>query len=955
MLPERWEQICEIYHSALEMSEGEQKAFVARACAGNEFLLREVESLLAANAEAGDFIAEPVFRDVSPLPKTDGETFLSGKKIAHYRILSRIGAGGMGEVYLAKDTRLDRKVALKTLPASLSAHPNYLRRFETEARAAATLNHPNVATVYSVEETNGQPFFTMEYVEGKTLDAFISAGGLDLKTFLEWFVQIADALARAHEKDIVHRDIKPGNIMITEEGVPKILDFGLAQIGKAQPVEDVSTIKMTLPGQVFGTPSYMSPEQAEGKEVDVCSDIFSFGVVMYEAITGTRPFQGDSYAAIINELLMKQPKPVSEIRPEIPFLLSRLIMRCLDKNRRKRFQSMREVRVILEEIEAALDAGISLESASIPALSKGKRFLRRSLFIPLTAILIVAAALALQRYFREDASAPPLHFGNMTPRKLSQTNNVVYAQITPDGKSVAYNTIEPDEKRSLWIRRVEDKNALQLLAPQPVFFWGGLTISHDGSQIYYITAERAAQHGTLYRISSLGGAPRKLVETVNDLGSLSPDGERVLYVRYGEQMQLLSANSADGSGERVIHTGETNHIFRDPHFSRDGKQIFFIKFERIRGEEFWSLVEIPANGGQERVIVPARKPRISEIAVLKDGKGLLMNATDTVSNLPQLFHVSIADGKETRVTNDLNAYFGISVSDDAATVVTAQRSFAKDIWIYPASENAHEERKLSTESNIYSNAVWTPDGRIVYDAVDNNRPQIWIMNGDGSDAQQLTSGNSFDYEPQVSPDGRFIVFTSDRSGERKIWRMNIDGSSPQLLAPAEGVGYAPVITPDGRTVLFSWRKQSQRVLGKVPLGGGETLEQKPFSETLSAISPDGRQVAFAFYDEREKSYKVGVRPFDADEPTNIFNVAPANFLLWKADGKGLLYRALESSPESIYTIWLQPIAGGEPKSFLSVKPDSVFNVSLSKDGKQAAVVRGKLLSDAVMFTKVRSD
>ncbi|MDQ3799154.1 MAG: protein kinase, partial [Acidobacteriota bacterium] len=780
MTLEKWEQISEIYHSALEIDSGERrKAFVETACAGDESLRREVESLLAANSELGDFIAEPVVRDVAPLMaaiENAPSVSLAGKNLGHYRIVSRIGSGGMGEVYLARDSKLNRQVAVKTLPVSLSCDTNHLRRFQTEAKAAATLNHPNVATIYSVEDVGGQPFITMEYVEGKSLDAFISSsGGLDLKTFLEWFVPLADALSHAHEKGIIHRDIKPGNIMITaDEGVPKILDFGLAQIDKAvtaaasaaTSAEDSSTLDLTEPGQVFGTPSYMSPEQAEGRQVDHRSDIFSFGVVMYQALTGERPFKGDSYAAIVSELMTKDPRPVNQIKPETPFLLSRLVMRCLCKERRKRFQSMREVRAILEEINAAVEAGdnsgggSSPDSTSLQFLkSKSKSFSgggigrRRWILAPLTLLLIVAASFALYRFF-QDKPQPPIRFENMTLRKLSQTNNVVYAQITPDGKSIAYNTIEENDGRSLWIRRVDDKNALQLVSSQPVFYWGGLTISADGSQIYYIVAERDGIRRTLYRISSLGGAPRKLVETVNDLGSLSPDGQRILYVRYNEKnVQILSANAADGGDERVIRTGRENEIFRDPQFSLDGGSVFFIKFERIDGEEFWSLVEMPTAGGADRVILPLRKPRISEVVVLKDGSGLLVNATDAVSNLPQIFHVSLPSGLETRITNDLNAYFGISVSDDGKTIVAAQRNNNKDIWLASgagegdSSNNGGDNtRKLTTESNVHTSAVWTPDGRIVYDAVDNNRPHIWIMNGDGSGAQQLTPNDSYDYE-----------------------------------------------------------------------------------------------------------------------------------------------------------------------------------------------------------------
>ncbi|HEX8288634.1 MAG TPA: alpha/beta fold hydrolase [Pyrinomonadaceae bacterium] len=371
MTPEKWEQITEIYHSALDLEAGERKAFLEKMCAGDESLRREVESLLSANSQAGTFIAETVIKDIAPFLTNKDALSLKDETLGHYEILSRIGAGGMGEVYLAKDTRLNRPVALKTLPLSLSNHPDSLRRLKIEAQAAATLNHPNVAIVYSVEEIGGHSFFTMEYVEGKPLDEFIPDGGLDLETFLEWFIQISAALAHAHEKGVVHRDVKPGNIMITADRVPKVLDFGLAQFDNTK--TNPSALRITFSGQIFGTPSYMSPEQADGKQIDFRSDIFSLGVVMYEAITGERPFQGESYASVVSEVLTKNLRPVIEIKPETPFMLARLITRCLEKEPRKRFGSMREVQTFLEEIQAALNFGVSLDNSSKRSLQKPEK------------------------------------------------------------------------------------------------------------------------------------------------------------------------------------------------------------------------------------------------------------------------------------------------------------------------------------------------------------------------------------------------------------------------------------------------------------------------------------------------------------------------------------------------------------------------------------------------------
>jgi eukaryotic-like serine/threonine-protein kinase len=954
MTPERWGKITEVYHSALELEPEKRRAFLDAACAGDEALRSEVEALLEAEREAGDFIARPAFHEAASMLTVKTDAPLNpGQKLGHYRIISRLGAGGMGEVYLARDSRLNRAVAVKILPASFSDNPNYLRRFQTEAEAAATLNHPNVATVYSVENTDGHSFITMEYVAGKTLDGATPTGGFDIKTFLELFIPLADALSHAHEKGVIHRDIKPGNVIITPAGAPKILDFGLAQIDRPKSDESESTLKITQPGQVFGTPSYMSPEQAEGKQVDYRSDIFSFGVVMYEAITGTRPFKGDSYASIISNLLKTEPVSVAQIKTETPYLLSRLISRCLSKSRRERFQSMSEVRAILEETKAAVDAGISFAGASNPFLTRRKRQSLKWLFASVILLIVLAVPAALY-YFRQTPPVePPINFANMTLRKLSQSGNVSFAQITPDGKSIVYILFDENEGRSLWIRRIEDRNALPLLSKGLRQFWGGIGISPDGTQIFYILADENARVGTLYRISSLGGASRKLVENVNDVGSVSPDGQRILFVRYLEKMQILSANAADGGDERVIHTGERDELFRDPQFSADGKSVFFSKRKSFGGIASWSLIEIPATGGAERSVFASSGERIGELTVLKNGRGIIINKTDDVSKLQQIYYVSLPEGREQRITNDLNSYQGVSVSSDGNTIAATQNHTARDIWIGRDVKNL---RRLTTESSIYSNAAFTPDGRIVYDALDNNRPNIWIMNADGTGAQQLTPNESFNQEPQVSPDGRFIVFTSDRTGENKIWRMNLDGSNPTLLTNVSGPAFAPVISPDSSTVWFQWNRENKQVLGKIPLAGGDAAEQQPtFGDNLWSVSPDGKQVATAFFDEQSNQFKVRVRPFEAEEPSKIFNI-PASFILkWTPDGKNLLYRSIDTTPEMFSIVWLQSLEGGEPKQFLSVKPDRVTNLAQSADGKQILIVRSKTLADAVMLARIPSE
>ena len=952
MTPEVWEKVTELFHEASELPREEQSEFLDKHCSGDDALRREVESLLAAGSEAGDFISKPIVPVVPLVPERADASprSLVGGDLGHYRIQKSIGAGGMGDVYLATDLSLNRNVALKTLPAVFARDPNFVRRFRNEAQAAAGLNHPNVATIYAVEEINGRPLISMEYVEGKTLDSLIPDGGLDLATFIDWFTLVSDALAHAHERGVVHRDVKPGNIMITDRGVPKVLDFGLAQVNEKPP--DASDAGLTQPGQIIGTPSYMSPEQAEGKDVDGRSDIFSLGVVMYEALTGRRPFTGDSHAEIVSNLLKSPPPPITDLRPEVPPAIAALIQKCLNKSRRGRFQNMREVNAILSDLWATLSRGPGRSSSLRRLYREFSPSYSRWRWIAAAAVFVLISAVGARYYFLDSKPTPAVTFADLTFRNLSQAGNVVYAHITPDGNSIVYNAIDPDEKRSMWMRRVDDRNALELLPPANVAFWGGLTISDDGTQVYYITAEWSALHGTLYRMSTLGGQPRKLVDRVNDLGSLSPDGRRLLYVRYGSENQILTADSADGSDEQVHFSAPENVILRDPQFSSDGTRLYFSRVENVGRNELWSLIEFTLSSGTERVVLTPRRERINEIVVLSQDRALVVNQEDPFSRLNQLYLVDPLTGTETRVTNDLNSYFGLSISRDNNAIVTARRTFTKDIWVgEPGNERSF--RKITPEPAAHLHAEWAGPDTIVYDAVDNNLPHIWSVRADGTDAQQLTPNDTADYGPVVSPDGRTIVFTSERSGERKVWRMNIDGSSPVMISNIEGPAVDPRFLPDGRHVIFKSHGKQGESLVTVDLDGQIAKEQPLFSDSYWRFSPDGTRVAYALAEGDRRISRVAVRNVDAAEPELFLDISPIHVFDWTPDGRSLIVRLREGGSEPFSTVWIHDLTTGDRRLFYSAMPDNVFDVAFSPDGKRIATVQGKLKTDAVMLTKIR--
>ena len=415
MKPERWQRIERLYHAALEREAGQRAAFLEKACVGDDSLRQQVESLLSFEEQAESFIETPAVEVAAKVVAGDSTTGVVGQTFGHYQILSLLGKGGMGEVYRARDTRLDRTVALKMLPEEVAADGERMHRFVREARAASALNHPHVATIYEIGASAGISFIAMEYIEGQTLAAKINVCPLDAAKITEIGIQVADALDEAHSKGITHRDIKPANLMLTARGQAKVLDFGLARVARAAGRDEISqfnTLTETAPGVVMGTVAYMSPEQALGRIVDPRTDIFSLGVVLYEMATGQRPFRGATASETIDLILHAQPEAIGHFNNQVPVELERIVGKCLEKARERRYQSARE---LLDDLDSLKHGSASTKAKTLARLVAQKlRALSLSLprFLPavvVTATAVLIAALIYLRFYRTTPapSGPP--------------------------------------------------------------------------------------------------------------------------------------------------------------------------------------------------------------------------------------------------------------------------------------------------------------------------------------------------------------------------------------------------------------------------------------------------------------------------------------------------------------------------------------------------------------------
>ena len=613
MTPERWQQVKEIFNSAINYRPEERGVFISQACSGDEDLRSEVESLIASHERAGSFIDEPALKAAAGFITSDSE-LKPGQTLGSYEILSFISRGGMGEVYLAEDKRLGRKVALKRLPSTFVKDDDRLRRFEQEARAASALNHPNIITIFEISQSGASHVIATEYVEGETLWARLSHSSLGLADALDVAIQVADALSAAHKAGIVHRDIKPENIMVRPDGYVKVLDFGLAKLSEeASPATaaEAPTIQVrTGSGIVIGTAGYMSPEQARGLAVDSRSDIFSLGAVIYEMLARRKPFEGDTPSDTLASILRSEPPPLSRVTPGVPSELTRIVTKCLKKDREERYQVVKDLWLDLKALKQELQfqtvmkgseateltnagtaAGESTGIQSKPqatAERSGAGTITESLSLEikrhkfgaalaLVLIAVVLAAGAFGIYKLASRENTVAHFSEVKLAPLTNSGNAIDATISPDGKYIVY-ILSDRSAQSLWIRQVSAANDKLIVPPARVGYFG-LTFSPDGTEIYYVIKANL-DAGTLYRIPTLGGAPVKLLEKIDGPISFSPDGKQFAFVRAHYPLTgssaLVIANT-DGSGERDLAVkkfpeGFAPVFFTGPSWSPDGKQ-----------------------------------------------------------------------------------------------------------------------------------------------------------------------------------------------------------------------------------------------------------------------------------------------------------------------------------------------------------------------------------------------
>jgi Tol biopolymer transport system component/predicted Ser/Thr protein kinase len=881
-------QVCE---RALARPPAERGTFLAEACAGDVELRRAVDALLVQESGGSGFLERPAWSaERLRLPLSASPTRndpMVGRTLKHYRIEGKLGEGGMGVVYRAHDTHLERPVSIKVLPPGRTADPERRRRFAQEAKAASALNHPNILHIYDIDTADDVDFIAMEFVDGRTLDEVIAGRGLKLNQALQYAVQIADALGAAHAAGIVHRDIKPSNIMVNREGLVKILDFGLAKLSEAvedDPSAPTQTMQpRTETGAIVGTVAYMSPEQAEGGKADARSDIFSFGLVLYEMVTGRRAFQGDTKIAILSAILHKEPPPISQISKNTPLELERIVARCLRKDPARRTQHIVDVRSALEELRDEAESGPQ-EQILVARAHSWRRWVPAALLV----VVPVAGFIAWQAW-RATSSE-----GTVRAVALTTFSGIEWwPSLSPDGNNVAFMWTGPKQDNpDIYVQMIGSAGRPLQLTTDPRADYNPVW-SPDGRWIAFLRAEQLprangapADKSELWLITPLGGPEHRLAEiqaravdmegflawcpdssclvVTDSPGEGKPDALFVVSRETGEKTQLTSP--------RAPLAGDTN-----PAVSPDGRWLVF------RRESTFSVSEL--------YVFP-----------LRTGTGLTVG------------------GEPTRLTRAApDAQYPAWMPDSKEILFSAEER----LWRMPISgEKPPAQLPFVGENGlmpVVSRAQPGRPARLVYarSFVDSN---IWRVDTSAPGGPALSSpvvaisSTRMDMLGDLSPDGQRVAFTSTRTGRFEVWVADPDGANAvPLTSTASGLSNAPRWSPDGQWIAFQSSLEGQFEIYVIPANGGRPrrITSHPANDLVPSFSRDGQWIYFS--SNRTGVYqiwKVSARGGDAVQVTHGEGY-------WGVEGMDGTYLYYMQIPRGMLSaLWRIPTSGGQPVRIL---------------------------------------
>lgn len=936
---DRYLKIDRLIDAALEVEPAERASFLDQACGEDLGLREEVDSLLAAYQKAGDFIESPALDVAARVLAQDSIHSFTGKTISRYQIVSLLGEGGMGQVYLGHDDHMNRKVAVKILHAHLTLSPDSVARFRRESRAASALNHPNIITIYEIGQDEGVNFIASELVEGETLRQKIHRGKLNVKEAIELAMQASSALAAAHSAGIVHRDIKPENIMIRRDGYVKVLDFGLAKLTeKGDDDDNGARSHSTQAGTVLGTINYMSPEQARGLEIDVRTDIFSLGIVLYEMVTGNPPFKGATAASTFDAILNSPPPPISSSNPQVSSELVRIINRALEKDREVRYQTASDLRAELRMLQKNID---SLATASAEAVSAtgafatndrvSARWKQAAIALGILALAAPAGVLVGKSMFDK----PALSWLSAVSTRLTSTPGLEYfPSLSPDGKSLVYAG-RATGNFDIYLKRIGSRKTVNLTESssdqetQPVF-------SPDGKRIAF---RRTSLEGSgIYVMTEAGESVRRLTDYGNN-PAWSPDSKEIVCTedtvtsmnRGRKQSRMWIVNSSTGESRTVAVPDAVQ-----PSWSPDGRRIAFWASDDAAQRDIWTVAV--AGGSPVQVTAdafvdwgPVWSPDGQYLYFISNRKGTM-----------SLWRVGIdqSSGKVTSepesVPTPASETFHISFSSSGRSMAFVGASRTQNIGkltFDPAKEkiiNSYPE-VIGSSGEVTWPSI-SPDGQtLTCHSVDTPR-DIFALSLGGSILNQLTDDDHNDLAPAWSPDGRRIAYYSNKSGAYQIWLINPDGSRAQQITYASDPGgvVIPIWSPDGSRMAFSLFGGKTQIMDLTKPWNEQTLIDTawidPVKQTMfvaSSWSPDGKYLAGSGYlfqvHQGLFAYLIETQRY---EMISSFGLMPR----WLVDNKRCVF-VFEDR------LFVTDRLSRKPREIFSIAPNRINGLAISRDNQ----------------------
>ena len=866
---------------------------------------------------------------------------MAERTLSHYKVFEELSRGGMGIVYRAVDIKLDREVALKVLPPELVADPERKRRFVQEAKAAAALHHPHIATIFEIDEADDTTFIAMELVRGQKLSELVHGEPLSLSRTLELATEIVDGLSCAHEKGIIHRDLKPPNIMLTEDGHPKIIDFGLAKLmeplGSADSLEDTA-LRHTESGQILGTVSYMSPEQARGKSLDRRSDIFSFGIVLYEMVTGRLPFHGPSGVETLNAIL-KEPTPPLEIdgaaqERDVFAELERVIRRCLAKDPDERYQTTQDLLSELRRIRHDSDTGIS--SPLAPAASARPRPWRIAAAV--AGVLVLAVAVSLYVTRSGDAGVPQL----ANPVQVTSAQGAeLYPTWAPESSRLAYHsTVRGIGNADVWVTQLAGGQPVNRTADHEGNDWNP-SWSSDGSQIAFASSRDG---GGYFIMSALGGQARRVLTSWASLlgrPQWSTDGSRLMGgVRLEDgsrELQILTLSTRETERVRLqLRSGNA----ADLSWSPDERFVAYVDAVDTTAEvtRVWVMrlddeAAFPITDGRSQDWSPSWSPDSRRVFFVSNRQGSM-----------DLWQRHIDDdgsprGEAARITTGVGMRSAAFSPDGSKLAYTLGRGIVSNLWRVPVMSERRatwsDAEQLTFDQAFIEFIDVSPDGQqLVLSSDRSGNQDLWTLStsggSGGGEMRQLTDDPAPDWRPSWSPDGNEIAFYSFRSGNRDIWLMGIDGSAPRQLTRNDEPDLHPFWSPDGAHIVFASTGFEGFHIYVVSREGGQPrlLADTP-GDNLPAWSPDGRWIAYR--SRRSGDLRIWRSPAEGGEAEQLTHGTSAGQPRFSPDGKELYFAAGGDRGSDIWSVSLEDGAERAVTDFHG-RPGTIGGFGLATDG-----------------------